>query len=157
MTKATIALIGLLSLLAPSVLRAGDAAPASAPSPEELARQMIQVTGGGSMAKQVMSRMIEAFRARDPALPQAFWTEFEASIDEKELEELVVPIYVKNLTADEMTAAIQFYSSPLGQSLVKKLPAIVEESMKVGGAWGQALAAKAYDRIKQYKQSHSDA
>ena len=156
MTKATIALIGVLSLLAPAALRADDVASASAPSPEDLARQMIQLAGGGSMGKQVMARMVDAFRATNRELPEAFWSEFMASVDEKELVELVVPIYVKNLTPEEMTAAIQFYSSPAGQSLVKKLPTILEESMAAGQAWGRELGIKVYDRITKYKQSHPE-
>src|SRR5687768_12241676 len=109
-----------------------DAAPpaaATAATAEELARKLIELTGGGSLAKQVMGQMLDAFRGANPALPDEFWTEVMASVEEEQLVDLVVPIYVKNLTIDEMQAAIQFYSSPHGRSLVGKLPVIMQESM----------------------------
>lgn len=65
-----------------------------------------------------------------------------------------MPIYVKNLTREEMAATIQFYRSPVGQSVIRKLPAILQESMAVGQQWGQQLGRDAMERLEKYKQSH---
>jgi len=126
----------------------------AAASSEDLARQLIQLTGGGNLGKQVMAQMVDSFRKANPKIPDQFWTEFLASVNPKQIEDLVVPIYVKNLTPEEMRAAIQFYSSPAGQSLTRKLPVIVQQSMVVGQQWGQQLAADVAQRITKYKQTH---
>ena len=150
-----LALVLALCTALPSV--ADPAPPASAATPEELARKLIELTGGGSLAKQVMGQMLDAFRTSNPSLPEEFWTELMASVDEEELVGLVVPIYVKNLTVDEMQAAIAFYSTPHGKSLVNKLPVIVQESMTAGQKWGEQLGRQIYEKITKYKQSHPEA
>jgi len=154
--RAVLAAVSIATLC--SIARAAEPpSTTSTISPEDLARQMIQATGGGDLGKQVMTQMIDAFRASNPKLPEAFWNEFLASVDPHQIEEMVVPIYVKNLTIEEMQAAIDFYSSPLGKSLIQKLPNIMQQSMAAGQEWGQHLAADAFDRITKYKQSHPDA
>ena len=132
-------------------------APAGAAAPEALAKKLIELTGGGSLAKQVMGQMLEMFRTNNPALPEEFWTEVMASVDEQELADLAVPIYVKNLTVDEMQAAIDFYSSPHGRALVGKLPVIMQESMTAGQKWGEELGRRIYEKITKYKQAHPEA
>ena len=79
----------------------------AAASPEALARQLIQLTGGGNLGKQVMAQMVGSLRQANPKIPDQFWTEFMASVNPQQIEDLVVPIYAKNLTPDEMRAAIQ--------------------------------------------------
>jgi hypothetical protein len=148
--------VAILAVASASGL-AAQAAPAKESSAEELARQLIQLTGGGSLGKEVMSRMIDAYRAADPDVPQAFWDEFMAQVDPGQIEDLAVPIYVKNLSPGEMSAAIAFYSSPPGQSLVRKLPAIMRESMAAGQAWGQKLGREVAERLAEYRRVHPKA
>ncbi len=141
----------------PSVADPAPPAPAAAATPEQLARKLIDLTGGGSLGKQVMGQMLDMFRTSNPSLPDEFWTEVMASVDEDELVDLAVPIYVKNLTVDEMQAAIAFYSTPQGRSLVSKLPVIMQESMTAGQKWGEQLGRQIYEKITKYKQSHPEA
>jgi uncharacterized protein len=148
-----VAVLGLL----PSMACAQDESAHPNASPEDLARQLIHLTASGDLGKQVVTQMVDIFRKANPKVPDEFWTDFVASFDPKQMEDLVVPIYVKNLTPEEMRASIQFYSSPVGQSLVHKLPAILQQSMAVGQEWGQKLAREAQERIAKYKRTHSDA
>ena len=141
----------------PCFAGAAPPAAASAATPEDLARKLIELTGGGSLGKQVMGQMLDMFRTSNPSLPDEFWTEVMASVDEDELVDLAVPIYVKNLTVDEMQAAIDFYSTPHGRSLVSKLPVIMQESMTAGQKWGEQLGRQIYEKITKYKQSHPEA
>ena len=153
----SLALALALCTALPAVADPAPPAPATAAKPEELARKLIELTGGGSLGKQVMGQMMEMFRSSNPSLPDEFWTEVMASVDEEELVSLAVPIYVKNLTVDEMQAAIDFYSSPHGRSLVTKLPVIVQESMTAGQKWGEQLGRQIYEKITKYKKAHPEA
>jgi uncharacterized protein len=151
--------VAVLFVCGPFAAAAGAAetAAAAAPtSPEALARQLIRVTGGGELGKQVLEQLIDAFRGAHPDVPDAFWTEFLSSVDAGQLEELAIPVYVKNLTSDEMSAAIAFYESPTGQSLVRKLPAIMQESMAAGQEWGASIGRQAMQRLMEYKDSQPD-
>jgi hypothetical protein len=69
----------------------------------------------------------------------------------------IVPVYQKHFTHEDMVAAMQFYSSPAGQSLLDKLPAVSEEAMQVGGDYGQSkmqeIEPKIEARIKEFQES----
>lgn len=146
-------LVALLLASTPGSL-AAEPSPPPSESPDGLARQMITLTGGADIAKQVLQRMVEIFRQQNPSVPPEFWEEFVASANTDRLVEITVPIYVQHLTVEEMTAAIEYYSSPAGQSLLKKLPVLVQESMSAGQTWGEELARDIAERIA--KQDPSD-
>jgi hypothetical protein len=152
---AFLAVVAVLGLFPSMALALNESVQTNA-SPEDLARQLIHLTGGGGLGKQLMTQMVDSFRKADPKVPEEFWTEFLASVDPKQLEDLVVPIYVQNFTAEEMRASIQFYSSPVGQSLIHKLPVVLQQSMAVGQEWGKKLAQEAEERVAKYKRTHSD-
>jgi hypothetical protein len=140
--------------LLPSAASAANEGQSTAQSPEDLARELIRLTGGGDIGIQIATQMVDALAKASPGIPKEFWTEFLSSLDSKKLEDLVIPIYVKNLTREEMVGTIQFYRSPVGQSMIRKLPAIAQESMAAGQQWGEQLARDAAERLKKYKQSH---
>lgn len=73
--------------------------------------------------------MVQSFTAANPDVPREFWDRFVASVDPEELEELVVPIYVKHLTVEEMEASIDFYWTEVGQSILRKMPVVMTESI----------------------------
>ena len=115
---------------------------------EALARELLQVSGAGEMALQVVRQMVESFAGSNPDVPRDFWDRFVEKVDPEELNEMVVPIYTKHLTAEEMEATIEFYRSPAGQSILRKMPVVVEESMQAGQQWGMELARKAMEELE---------
>jgi hypothetical protein len=44
----------------------------------------------------------------------------------------MIPIYQRHLTKSDLDAVIVFYSSPVGQRLLKEQPAMMAEGMKAG-------------------------
>jgi uncharacterized protein len=49
-----------------------------------------------------------------------------------EMVDAMVPIYQKHLTKSDLDAIIGFYSSPVGQRLLKEQPAMMAEAMQAG-------------------------
>lgn len=137
-------------LLLTALLGAG-AAPSVAQEPsreEALARELLEVTGAGEMWLQVAEQMVQGFAASNPEVPQEFWDAFVAEVDAGELDELVVPIYVEHLTAEEMEAALDFYRTEVGQSLLRKMPAVMSESMRAGEQWGMEVAQRVMEKLE---------
>jgi len=124
---------------------------------EELARELLEVTGSGALGIQVMTQMLESFKAANPAVPEAFWDEFLAEVDATELVELTVPVYVEHLSAEEMGAAIAFYVTPEGQAILTKMPVIVQETMQAGQAWGMEIAQRVTERLQVWRESHPES
>lgn len=119
---------------------------------EELARQLLAVTGAGAMGEQVMTQMIQAFQSSNPTVSHEFWDQFLAQVDLEELVELVVPVYVKHFTPEEMEATISFYSTPIGQSMLQKMPVVLQESMQAGQQWGLELGKRIAEELEAYRE-----
>ena len=121
----------------------------SATKAEMVARELIQLSGGEKMAKQVIEQLIETRRMMLPQVPGKFWEEFLAEVHVAEFTERVVPIYTRHLQVEDMRAAIAFYRTPAGQRLLEKQPEILQESMVVGQQWGMKMAMEIARRLQE--------
>lgn len=121
---------------------------AEAPSRESV-KELLQVTGAGNMAVQMMEQMIPSMKRMVPDAPDAFWEEFASQVDGDELEDMVIPIYQKHLTQADVDAQLKFLQSDAGQKMIKVQPMIMQESMMVGQEWGIKLMQRAQDKLKE--------
>ncbi|MCB5189921.1 DUF2059 domain-containing protein [Methylobacillus arboreus] len=71
---------------------------------------------------------------------------------------LVLPLYRKTFTQEELQAAINFYTSPIGRSINQKMPGLGVESLKLTNELNQKvipqyqkIAQEAVERIKQVR------
>ena len=109
---------------------------------------MIELTGAGNLGTTIVKNLLTSFKSSRPNIPSEFWTEFENGVRPEELVETLVPIYTKNLTLEEVRAANTFYSSPAGQSVIKKLPLVMADAMQAGQQWGEKLAKQAIEKLQ---------
>lgn len=61
----------------------------------------------------------------------------------------MVPVYQRHLTESDVNELIAFYSSPIGQTVLREMPAITSEAMQLSTARLQPRMEEAVDRIKQ--------
>lgn len=112
-------------------------------------RRLLELTDAGSVATQAMDEMEKTLRPmmidslppgdyRD-RLVELFFQKFHEKRDPDKLLDLMVPIYDKYYTADEINALINLYQTPLGKKMIAALPKILAESQAAGGEWGQEL------------------
>lgn len=113
--------------------------------------KLINLTKADELAYQVMTNMIQDFQRRLPNVPEDFWKKFIDGKDQhvQAFKEITLSVYAKNLTAEDIKGLIVFYSSPLGQKLIDKLPAITQESMQLGQVWGQKYAEKIIAELRK--------
>ena len=107
---------------------------------EKDVRKMLVVTGVGEMGVQVVNQLLSSFKQSVPQVPEEFWTRFASKVDGDGLIELVIPIYAKHFTHDEIKELLAFYETPIGKKLISTQPAMLQESMAVGQTWGESLA-----------------
>jgi uncharacterized protein len=67
----------------------------------------------------------------------------------EELANELATVYARNFTAAEMRQITAFYRSAVGQRFVEKMPAVAQQSLPVGQAWGQKVAAELQGRIAE--------
>lgn len=111
-------------------------------------RKMLELTGSAKLGKQVAQNMIASFKQSYTSVDQAFWDDFEREIKAEDLINLMLPIYDKYYTEEDIDQLIAFYNSPIGKKMTENLPMITQESMVAGQAWGKKIGEKAAERLR---------
>jgi len=132
----------------PPPVATAPADPTIEPAFEADIRRLLIATGAGSMGVQVMDQMMVSLKPLAPGLPEAFWDGLKAEFKSDDLINLVVPIYAKHLSHDDVRALLTFYESPIGKKMIAVQPAVMAESMQVGQAWGQEIAMRVVSKMQ---------
>jgi len=120
-------------------------------------RQQLIVDNSRKQAKTMLNEILQK------ELPEASKEEFsqmrkmiDEMIDDIEkdypMDEILkdlVPIYQKHLTQSDADKVIAFYSSPVGQKILRELPAITEESFQVSTSYLQPRMEAAVSKLKE--------
>lgn len=156
-----IALLGLFALLciAPAQAQQPDPpsialkAPAtSVPMSAEKAatiRRLLTLLGTEKLTQQRIALVLSSMQAAMPDASPDLWTKIRASINYNELVELLVPIYSRHYTQQDVDGLIAFYQTPLGQKVVSQLPQISKESLLAGQQWGQQKAQEILAQVQR--------
>jgi hypothetical protein len=120
-------------------------------------RKLIDLTGAANVSADALKQIIAPLKAEYPEVPQEFWDSFTKEVRSDELVDLVVPIYDKYYTRDEIHELTVFYQSPVGQKTIKVLPQLSSEAINAGQQWGQMVADRAMRKLKDkgYDKSSS--
>ena len=95
-----------------------------------------------------------------PKVPDAFWSEFNQLIGEKEMDELiarVIPVYEKHMSHETVKKLIEMFETPFWEEWKKKMPEISREAGVVSSQWGKEISQsiefnkKLEDLIKKYE------
>lgn len=121
-------------------------------------RELMDVTGTKNLGQQLIEAGMEQFRSsvldsqpdnpRAKQFVEAFVIRFQKHFDSDSLNEKVIPIYDKYLTAEDLQGLLDYYHSPLGQRMLKVLPEVTRESQAAGFALGQKAAQDTMDELK---------
>ena len=104
---------------------------------------MFEVSGSEKTFAAVIDQYFSIFRTTYPDIETAVWNELEEEFEKTSMDQLIdmlIPIYEKYLTEDDLKAIIDFYTSDAGKKYAEKTPAIMQESMVVGQEWGMSIA-----------------
>ncbi|MGA9856039.1 MAG: DUF2059 domain-containing protein [Gammaproteobacteria bacterium] len=123
--------------------------------------QLIEMTGGAHMGQlfgnAIAQQIINNLQASHPDIsPKAFTIikqETSGMLADpainKQLVEMLVPIYAQYYTDADVRQMIAFYKTPLGQKIIQNNPEIAHASMQDGEQWGKdVLAPELVKRIR---------
>jgi len=96
---------------------------------------------------QVMDQMMDMFSQSNPMVPPEFWTGLREEIDMDEFVDMLIPVYEKHLSHEDIKGLIDFYESPLGRKMVATQPALMQDSMALGQEWGADLARRVMEKM----------
>lgn len=99
-------------------------------------RDMVKSTMDAMMA-QMLPAMHQKMKQKEPDMSEAELADFDKIMADylnqmpfDAMFDAMIPAYEKNLTSKEVKAMIDFYSSPVGQSVLGKMPAVSGDAMK---------------------------
>jgi len=123
------------------------------PDKEKAIRKLLDLTGSSKIGMQIAQQMIATFRSSQSSVPDEFWVEFSKKIKPDDLINMIIPIYDKHYSKEDLEGLTTFYESPLGQKVIASIPQITSESMQVGQQWGEALGKEVVQELqKRYGQ-----
>jgi hypothetical protein len=109
----------------------------------------MQTTGAMEMGSQLSGALFAQLKPAFPQVPSTVWQELAKELaDVRGLTELLIPIYDRHYSLEDLQALIAFYETPLGRRVVSATPLIAQESMVVGQRWGQLQAQKVIERLQ---------
>jgi hypothetical protein len=110
--------------------------------------RMLKLTGMEKLVDQMMVQMISSFRGGMADVPGEFWDRFTKNVHSSEMIEMIVPLYDKYYTLEDLRAVNAFYSSPSGQRILSTMPQIMQESVAIGQQWGAKISQRAVEEAK---------
>jgi hypothetical protein len=122
--------------------------PASFSKTEDI-RRMLALTGSAELGKQVLDNLMAMQKRLRPQVPDEVWAEIRNGFDDEEMLATVSTIYDRHLSHEDIRGLIAFYESPLGTRLRGELPAILQESMTAGEAWGAKVGERMLEKLRQ--------
>ncbi len=126
----------------PPVSATRSAKPDSPERKERKVRKLMALSGAEETGKQMLVTMTSHFEQM-PSVPPGFLEKFLQLAAEESLVDMLVPVYMRHFTEEDLDAAIAFHESPAGRRFIAAQPLVLQESMKLGEQWGVHLAEKA--------------
>jgi len=114
----------------------------SAPAAPESIKALMHKTGAGDMSIQMMNQLIPSLKKMIPDAPESFWSDVMSEYDPDEMINIIIPVYQKHLSEEDIKEINTFYDSPAGKKLIHVQPAIMQESMLLGQQYGESVARK---------------
>ena len=111
-------------------------------------KKLLDLTGSGKMGAQVAQAMIASFQQSYSDVPDEYWESVKNEIHAEDIVKLVIPIYDKYYSEEDVQQLIDFYESPIGKKVISATPLIMQESMKAGQEWGKSIGEKVVEKLK---------
>ncbi|HEX5750874.1 MAG TPA: DUF2059 domain-containing protein [Archangium sp.] len=105
-------------------------------------RRLMALTGAEDTGQQMLEMMTSHF-SQSASLPPGFLEKFREVAREESIVDLLVPVYMKHFSEEDLDAAISFHESPAGKRFLAAQPRVLQEAKEVGEEWGVRLAEKA--------------
>jgi uncharacterized protein len=128
--------------------------------------KFMELTGMTKVSQNLAAQMVDQMRpailrslppgGRSEEIVDAFSQKFKARVSADSLTNLMIPVYDKYLSREDLEGLIQFFQTPLGQKMIRITPQISKESYKIGSDWGQQTALEViHEMTEQYPELKS--
>lgn len=135
-------------LLAGACLAIGTGQAMAAPASEAQVRDLMQVMGVQQSLGMMNQQITAVMAQRLPCVPASYWGSFIDQPNATTLMSGMIPAFQKHFTSEDIDGLLKFYRSPLGQKVIKEMPQVMAENVKLNQVWGQQRGAQMIDQLK---------
>lgn len=154
--------VGLLAVFAIGAPASAEAQSTIEPAFQADIVKLLEVTGFTKIAEQmgdmVLRRMSEQMRLLRPDIPQR-GIDIVGDVVRERLGAalrapdgfipMLVPIYAKHFSRDEIRALVAFYESEVGRKAVSVIPSVMQEAAQVGQTWAAKITPEIQAEIEK--------
>lgn len=119
------------------------------PAKEKAIRKLLNLSKADESGDMILEGMIQSLKRSMPSLPESFWKELSREKILKDFEEVLVGIYDRHLTMEEIAAITKFYESPVGKSVLEKMRAISMDSAQAGQEFSATVLRMVMDEAEK--------
>ena len=117
----------------------------------ETLNKMFEVSGTEGSYQAAIKQMFSMSKQQYSNVEVEIWTDLEKEFSKTSLNELtkmLVPVYSKYMTLEDLNELIKFYNTPTGKKYAKSTPLIMQESMQIGQQWGMKIGQDFEKKMK---------
>ncbi len=116
---------------------------------EQNIRRLLEITRAAEIATIASNQQLESFKSTLPeGVPPRVVAILREELNAVNYVELLLPIYDKYLSDEEVNQLVAFYDSPLGRKVTGSMPVIMAEAQVVGTKRGEVAGQRAIERMK---------
>jgi pyruvate-formate lyase-activating enzyme len=115
----------------------------------EKIQKLLELSGAGKVGIQVINQMMTGYKSTYSHASQQFWDDFKKEVKAEDIVNLVIPVYEKHYSEQDIEQLIIFYKSPIGQKTIAVTPLITHESMIAGQKLGTEIGKKVIEKLKE--------
>lgn len=115
-------------------------------------KNMFEVSGSEESYQTIINQLFTMFKQQYPDVEVAIWNDLEKEFSQtsiNDLTEMLVPVYSKYMTQEDLEELVKFYQTPIGKKFAKNTPLILQESMQVGQQWGMKIGQDFERKMKE--------
>lgn len=123
--------------------------PPAHPITDAQAREMMEITGASNLKKLMVVQMLPYLeRSLPPNAPDDVKKDLETSMQNADVDSVVIHTYQEYLSTDDATSIIAFYKSPAGKQLLTVQQPMSREVIQKCGKLGQQIGQDVVTRHK---------
>lgn len=113
--------------------------------------KLLELSGASNTLQSIVPSLFSLLKQQTSGIPDIYWEEAEKEIMQTanaDLAIMMVPVYRKYLSQEELDKIIEFYQTPAGHKLAEVNPQISAELLTIGQQWGLQLSQKVLQKLK---------
>ena len=119
---------------------------------EDTLKKMFEVSGTEAAYQSTIKQIVGMYKSQKSDVPADAWDSLEKeflAMSLNDLTKMLVPVYSKHLTKNDLEELIAFYQTEVGTKFANSTPAIMQESMQVGQQWGMELGKRFNEKMSE--------